>query len=181
MGSIPGRVKSFFLFSTASRPAQRSYQVGIGDSSAKLKRPGREAYHLTASSAEVKNGGAIHPFLHTPSWHGDQLCKAETLPLQQVVHMPTTTLKELILQWYLRKIYNPNLEAGIAQSVLQLATGWTTEGSEFRVPVWSKLCSLLHVVQTGSGVHPTSYPISIGDSFPGGKAAGAWSWPLTSS
>jgi hypothetical protein len=30
-----------------------------------------------------------------------------------------------------------------------------------------------HVVQTGSGVHPTSYPMGTGDSFPGGKAAGA--------
>jgi hypothetical protein len=31
--------------------------------------------------------------------------------------------------------------------------------------------SLLHVVLTGSGAHPASYPISTGDSFPGGKAA----------
>jgi hypothetical protein len=28
-------------------------------------------------------------------------------------------------------------------------------------------------VQTGSGAHPDSYPISTGGSFPGGKAAGA--------
>jgi hypothetical protein len=27
-------------------------------------------------------------------------------------------------------------------------------------------------VQTGSGVHPTSYPMGTGGSFPGGKAAG---------
>jgi hypothetical protein len=33
--------------------------------------------------------------------------------------------------------------------------------------------SLLHVVQTGSGVHPTSYPMGKGGSFPGDKAAGA--------
>jgi hypothetical protein len=32
--------------------------------------------------------------------------------------------------------------------------------------------SVLHVVHTGSGVHPTSYPMGTGDSFPGGKAAG---------
>jgi hypothetical protein len=32
---------------------------------------------------------------------------------------------------------------------------------------------LLHVVQNGSGVHPTSYPMGTGGSFPGGKAAGA--------
>jgi hypothetical protein len=28
-------------------------------------------------------------------------------------------------------------------------------------------------------VHPASYPIGTLDSFPGDKAAGAWSWPLT--
>jgi hypothetical protein len=27
--------------------------------------------------------------------------------------------------------------------------------------------------QTGSGVHPTSYPMGTGGSFPGSKAAGA--------
>jgi hypothetical protein len=41
-----------------------------------------------------------------------------------------------------------------------------------RVAAESKF-SLLHVVQTGSGVHATSYPMSAGGSFPGGKAAGA--------
>jgi hypothetical protein len=38
----------------------------------------------------------------------------------------------------------------------------------------------LHVVQSGSEVHPASYLIGTGGSFPGGQAAGAWSWPLTS-
>jgi hypothetical protein len=32
--------------------------------------------------------------------------------------------------------------------------------------------SLLHVVQTGSGVHPTSYPMGTGGSFPGVKRPG---------
>jgi hypothetical protein len=44
-----------------------------------------------------------------------------------------------------------------------------------RVPVGSKTFSLLHIVQTGSGVHPTSYTMGTG-----GKATGGWSWPLTS-
>jgi len=34
--------------------------------------------------------------------------------------------------------------------------------------------------QTGSGAHPPSYQMCIRGSFPGGKAVGAWSWPLTS-
>jgi hypothetical protein len=37
-----------------------------------------------------------------------------------------------------------------------------------------------HSVQNGSGAHPASYPMGTRGSFPGGKAAGAWSWPLTS-
>jgi hypothetical protein len=40
--------------------------------------------------------------------------------------------------------------------------------------------TFLHSVQTGSGVHPASYQIGTGGSFPGGKALRAWSWPLTS-
>jgi hypothetical protein len=32
--------------------------------------------------------------------------------------------------------------------------------------------SLLNVVQTGSGVHPNSYPVGTGGSFLGGKATG---------
>jgi hypothetical protein len=39
----------------------------------------------------------------------------------------------------------------------------------------------LHVVQTGSGAHRASYRMCTGGPFPGGKAVGAWSWPLTSS
>jgi hypothetical protein len=37
-----------------------------------------------------------------------------------------------------------------------------------------------HRVQTGSGAYPASYPSGTRVSFPGGKAAGAWSRPLTS-
>jgi hypothetical protein len=59
--------------------------------------------------------------------------------------------------------------AGIAQSVL--ATGWTTEGSDFESG-WGQEFSLLHVVQTVSGVHQTSYPMCTAGSFPRGKPAG---------
>jgi len=40
--------------------------------------------------------------------------------------------------------------------------------------------SLLHCIQIGSGAHPPSYPMGSGCSFPGGKVARVWSWPLTS-
>jgi hypothetical protein len=51
--------------------------------------------------------------------------------------------------------------------------GWMTEGLEFKSRQGQEF-SLLHAVQTGSGVHPTSYPIGTGGSFSGGKAVGAW-------
>jgi len=33
-----------------------------------------------------------------------------------------------------------------------------------------------HRVQTGSGAHAVSYPMGTSGSYPGRKAAGAWSW-----
>jgi hypothetical protein len=53
-------------------------------------------------------------------------------------------------------------------SVVCIATGY---GLDVRVPVRSRIF-LFHVVQTGSGVHPTSYRKGTGGSFPGAKAAG---------
>jgi hypothetical protein len=49
--------------------------------------------------------------------------------------------------------------------------GWTTEGSEFESR-WGQEFSLLRVVQTGSGVHPTSYPMGNGEFSPGVKRQG---------
>jgi len=37
-----------------------------------------------------------------------------------------------------------------------------------------------HRFQTGSGAHPASHPVGTRGSFLGSKAAGPWSWPLTS-
>jgi hypothetical protein len=45
----------------------------------------------------------------------------------------------------------------------------------------SRVKNFLYVVLTGSGVYPTSYPMGTGSSFSRDKAAGTWSWPLTSS
>ena len=47
------------------------------------------------------------------------------------------------------------------------------DGPEFDV-------SDLHNVQTGSGKHPASSSMGNGSSSVGSKAAGACSWPLTS-
>jgi hypothetical protein len=75
--------------------------------------------------------------------------------------------------------YNPdgysvycNLYLKHEKPELRLATSSATEGSEFESRYVQEF-PLLNVVQTGSGVHPTSCLMSTGGSFPGGKAAGA--------
>jgi hypothetical protein len=67
-------------------------------------------------------------------------------------------------------------------SVVCIATGYGLDdwGVGVRIPVVQEF-SLLHVVQKDSGAHLASYPMDNGGTFPGGKAAGAWSWPLISS
>jgi hypothetical protein len=59
----------------------------------------------------------------------------------------------------------------------------TDDGLDGRgsIPGKSKSFSLLPSFQTGCGAHPASYPLGSLGSFPEGKAAGAWSWPLPSS
>jgi hypothetical protein len=52
--------------------------------------------------------------------------------------------------------------------VYRLVTGWTTEGSEFEYRQGEEF-SLLHIIRTGSGVHPISNPMGTGVSFPGRK------------
>jgi hypothetical protein len=52
--------------------------------------------------------------------------------------------------------------------------------SRVRFPAGAGNFALPHRVQNGSGTHPASYPMCTRGSYPGGKAAGAWSWPLTS-
>lgn len=51
-------------------------------------------------------------------------------------------------------------------------------GQRGRLQSWVK--SVLHVIHTGSGAHPGFYPMFNGGTFPGGRTAGEWSWPLTS-
>jgi hypothetical protein len=53
-------------------------------------------------------------------------------------------------------------------------------GSRFRFPTGAGNFPLHHRVQNVSGAQPASYSRGTRGSFPGDKAAGAWSWPLTS-
>jgi hypothetical protein len=58
---------------------------------------------------------------------------------------------------------------GLVDSLVRIATAYGLDDRRVgvRVPVGSRIF-LLHIVQTGSGAHPASYPVSTG-----GKAAGA--------
>jgi hypothetical protein len=76
--------------------------------------------------------------------------------------------------WHLMKSRDSSV--GIA-----LGYGLDGRGSRFRFPVGAGNFSLPHHVQNGSGAHPASCPTGTGSFFPGGKAAGAWSWVLTPS
>jgi hypothetical protein len=70
-------------------------------------------------------------------------------------------------------MYSRDSSVGIA-----LGDGLDDRGSGIRFSAGAGKFSLHHRVHNGSGVHPASYPTGNGGSFPGGKAAGAWSWPL---
>jgi hypothetical protein len=60
------------------------------------------------------------------------------------------------------------------------STGLWTGWAGIRVATGTGNLSPHPRVQTGSGTHPASYSMGTSGSFPGGKAAGAYSWPLTS-
>jgi hypothetical protein len=83
----------------------------------------------------------------------------------------------LSLHWQEFIFFIPRFEGtGLAQ---WYSAGLLTEWLGAQIPAGAGNFSLHHHVQTGSGVHPPSYAVGIRGSFPGGKAAGAWSWPLT--
>jgi hypothetical protein len=58
--------------------------------------------------------------------------------------------------------------------VVCMETGYELEDRGSESEYWyGEEFSLLHVIQTGSGAHPASYPMSSQGAFPGDKAAGA--------
>jgi hypothetical protein len=70
------------------------------------------------------------------------------------------------------------INRGIASEI----KSWNLYCSHFASlqPIFLRRILATHCVQTGSGAHPASYPMDTRGSAPGGKATGAWSWPLTS-
>jgi hypothetical protein len=63
-------------------------------------------------------------------------------------------------------------------SEVDLVTGYGLGDRGVGVPIPVK-SRILHVLETGSGVHPTSYLMGTVGSFHKGNAAGSWRWPLT--
>jgi hypothetical protein len=59
----------------------------------------------------------------------------------------------------------------MAQTAIAVGYGLDGRGAEVRVPVGVRFSSF-HVVQTRSGVHPTSYPMGNGGFFPEDEAYG---------
>jgi hypothetical protein len=134
-----------------------------------VKWPGCEADHSPPSSVEVKE--CVDLYLHspnTPSWRGARLKHTDF----------TFTL------------YEPKFHFGKSRnwtklkywSSVSIALGdWLEDrSSRVRFPAGAGNFSLLHRVQNGSGARSASHPMGTVGSFPGGKAARAWSWPLTS-
>jgi len=83
--------------------------------------------------------------------------------------------RAVILMIYI--VYQCFVRAAVAQSVYWLGyrlNDWVPFG------VGVGIFSPRHRVQTGTGAHPTTYPMGNEGSFLDGKAAVAWLWPFTS-
>jgi hypothetical protein len=78
-------------------------------------------------------------------------------------------------------VYTPHGKESRDSSV-GIALGYRLDerGSRVRFLAEAGNFSLHHRIQNGSGTHSASNKMGTRGSFPGGKAAGAWSWPLTS-
>jgi hypothetical protein len=63
---------------------------------------------------------------------------------------------------------------------IALGYGQDNRGSRVRFKSGAGNFSLHHHIRTGSGAHPASYPMGTRGSFRRSKAAGAWSWAITS-
>jgi hypothetical protein len=79
---------------------------------------------------------------------------------------------EFHIKWGFHSTESRDSSVGIA-----MGYGLDDRGSRVRFPSGARNFSLHHRVQNSSGTHPASYPMGTRASFPGGKAAGAWSWP----
>jgi hypothetical protein len=187
-----------FLFANASRLALGPNQIHIewipGTLSLRVEQD-TSSWHATLLSPGttllyyVLHSSGFHKRRHIPSFSG--FCRLFFVFERSWLHLSLRMLVILteVLHGLSSFLYvNAGIEiwnwlltfpsrAGIAQWYSAgIRAGW----SGVRVPLGARNFSPHHRVQTGSGAHTASYPMDTRGSFPGGKAAGAWSWPLTS-
>jgi hypothetical protein len=89
-------------------------------------------------------------------------------------------LTDSLCQRFVSRVTTFILYVVIVSVGIALCCGLDDRGSRVRFPAGAGNFSLHHRVQNGSEAPTASYPMGTGGFFPGGKAAGAWSWPLTS-
>jgi hypothetical protein len=118
-------------------------------------------------------------------------CSSTAILLVSVVSFDAITLC-VASQWVFNFVISLSTQSGnfwihpcIKQSrdgSVGIALGYVLDyrSSGVRFPPGAGNFSFHRQVQNGSWAHPASYPMGTRCSFPGGKAAGAWSWPLTS-
>jgi hypothetical protein len=115
-----------------------------------------------------------------PRWR----MRGAVLPLPQHVFMAWGLVKRRVdfyitcnLYWTVSNLKFSHVQIGI-RIAQRYSAGLRVGWSGVRVPVGAG--NFHSRVQTFSGAYPASYPTGVRGSFPVGKAAGAWSWPLTS-
>jgi hypothetical protein len=97
------------------------------------------------------------------------------LPLRSKYSQQRTIFEHLQFMFFPWCTKSCDSSVGIA-----LGYGQDDRGSRVRFLAGAGNFSLHHRVQNGSRAHSASCPMGIKGSFPVGKAARAWSWPLTS-
>jgi hypothetical protein len=122
----------------------------------------------------------VPPSWETLAW----IILANSVPTSQRIHCSAITrISWLMLYREIIPVYFHNHIKHIRsrESAAVIANGYGLDGRgvRVRVPVGARFSSL-HVVETGSGAHAVSYPVRAGGIFTWGKAAGEWSWTLTS-
>jgi hypothetical protein len=96
---------------------------------------------------------------------------------------PRTPIVQPVAQrytdWAITALKSPNVEKNSTShfNIAEASISWY----ELSVGIHTNCTPFAVEFSDGSGAHPASYPMGIKGSFPGGKAAGAWSWPLTPS
>jgi hypothetical protein len=133
-----------------------------------------------------------HPLLRRPqsSRCAENLVEAAVTnwPLRRCVdQLSDTCFREatcrefsMVVHWSLLHAVSVLSESRDSSVGIALGYGLLDRGSRVRFPAGAGNFSLHHCVQNGSGAHPASYPMGTRRCFRGSKAAGAWSWPLTS-